>query len=215
MAIDRDDYKPTALEQVAGHPAVGAGAVGVAAVGVAATGAAVFLPLLLNTLAARRHEERLQRFIRDVSAELEEFQEKLDDLSDAQYQLIGDAIACAQHTVSEDKLRYLRHAIRNSLDVDIDPAQSAYIARTIRDISPEEAELLLRTVSHQKVYTDAGHRENQEVFYIDPSSSDFLSLSGLTSLGLFRQTSGGFGGGYYVRNRTADVVYRLLTSEPF
>ena len=206
MAINKDDYKASGLEQVAGHPAVTAAATAVAAG--ASVGAAVFLPILTGTLAARRHEERLGKFINDVSDDLSGLEQKLDELSDAQYQLIGDAVASALHTLDRRKLEFLRLAITNSLNVDIPLEQSAFIARAVRDISPEEAELLLR-IGSRSITTDYAHRMDEGVHYVSSDTKDLMSLTGLVSLGLFRDQAG-YGGTITLRTPAGEVVSKLL-----
>lgn len=206
MAINKDDYKPTALEQVSGHPAVTAGATAVAA-GVSA-GAAIFLPILTGTLAARRHEERLAKFINDVSDDLRGLEQRLDELSDAQYQLIGDAVASALHTLDRRKLEFLRLAITKTFDVDIPLEQTAFIARAIRDISVEEAELLLR-IGSRSITTDYAHRMDDGVHYVSSDTKDLMSLTGLVSLGLFHDQAG-YGGSVTVRTPAGQLVSKLL-----
>ena len=206
MAINKDDYEPTTLEQVAGHPAVTAAATAVAAG--ASVGAAIFLPILTGTLAARRHEERLAKFINDVSDDLMVLERRLDELSDAQYQLIGDAVTSALHTLDRRKLEFLRLAITNSLNVDIPLEQSAFIARAIRDISVEEAKFLLR-IGSRPITTDFTHRMDHGLQYVSPDSKDFMSLTGLVSLGVFRDQAG-YGGSITVRTSGGEVVSKLL-----
>lgn len=212
MAINKDDYKPTALEQAAGHPAVTAAATAVAAG--ASVGAAIFLPILTGTLAARRHEERLAKFINDVSDELMGLERRLDELSDAQYQLIGDAVACALQTVNQEKLDYLRHVIRNSLSVDIDPFNYAHVARVIRDISADEAGLLMTTSANPKVLTLNDHRMKR-LFTFNPRGHNEPLLRGLISLGLVERhasDASNVRGDVYAWTPLADVVHQLLST---
>tara|TARA_Y100001001_G_scaffold149219_1_gene158841 strand:- start:718 stop:1347 length:630 start_codon:yes stop_codon:yes gene_type:complete len=208
MAINKDDYKPTALEQVAGHPAVTAAATAVAAG--ASVGAAIFLPILTGTLAARRHEERLAKFINDVSDDLMGLERRLDELTDAQYQLIGDAVSCALQTVNETKLEYLRGAIRNTLSVEIIEAQTAAVARALRDISAEEAAFLVRTSTCSSVVINGQQPKGVGSISLPLGSDDVQLLSGLTTLGLYGFEKGGFGGGWYKATLLGQTVATLL-----
>jgi hypothetical protein len=212
MAINKDDYKPTALEQVASHPAVTAAATAVAAG--ASVGAAMFLPILTGTLAARRHEERLAKFINDVSDDLRGLEQRLDEMSDAQYQLVGDAVACAFQTINQEKLDYLRHVIRNSLSVDIDPFNYAHVARVIRDVSADEAGLLMETSANPKVLTLDNHRLKR-LFTLNPRGRNQPVLRGLISLGLVEKHADGdpnLRGDVYAWTPIAEVVHQLLSA---
>ncbi|WP_321351476.1 hypothetical protein [Halopseudomonas oceani] len=212
MTLDKDDYKASILEQVAAHPTVTAAATAVAAG--ASFGAAIFLPVLTGTLAARRHEERLAKFINDVSEELRLQERRLDELSDAQYQLIGDAVACALQTVNQEKLDYLRHVIRNSLSVDINSVNHAHLARVIRDISGDEAGLLMQTSVKPKVMTLSALKPKR-MFTLDSRHHSYALLSGLISLGLVEKYTDGDAnahGGVYAWTPLAEVLHKLLSA---
>ena len=208
MTIDNDDYKPDWVEKISGHPTTSGAVTAIATAFAATTPAAIFLPVLTGTLAASRHERRLQEFIRDVTRQLEAHQNELNDLTDTQYQLISDAVASALHTVDRRKLEFLKLAITNSLNVDIPLEQTAFIARAIRDISVEEAEFLLR-IGTRPITTDFTHRVDHSLQYVSPDSKDFMSLTGLVSLGLFRDQAG-YGGSITVITLGGDVVSKLL-----
>lgn len=208
MAINKDDYKPTALELIASHPVAAAAAAALAAG--ASAGASVFLPVLTGTLAARRHEERMGRFINDVTEDLKRLERRLDELDDAQYQLIGDAISCAFQTVSEEKLEYLRRAIRNGLSTDIDPVKSAYISRCIRDISPEEAAFLISNIDEPAIAIVQAPQAVSDALVVAAGSGNELVVSGLLSLGLLAEDDSMGGRGYLYWKSSARLIYDFL-----
>ncbi|WP_339665899.1 hypothetical protein [uncultured Pseudomonas sp.] len=209
MAIDKDDYKAGVLEQVAGNPAMSIGTAAIAAGFAATTPVAVFLPVLAGSMAGIRHSKRLERFITDVSADLAGLDERLNGLEDSQYQVISDALVSALHSLDHRKLDYLRLAIRNALDVEIDPAHSAFVARAIRDISAEEADFLFKIPLH----TGIAFFESPPPGFmaVDPNSTDGDAVEGLLSLGLLHTVSG-YGGSTMSLTRNAKVVCQLLDS---
>jgi sensor c-di-GMP phosphodiesterase-like protein len=195
------------VERVAGHPATLAAATGAGLV--VASPLAVFLPPLASCLAAERQRTRLERFYQELEAELAELREQLKDLTDTQYQLISEAATSALHTLDQRKLDYLRYAIRNALYVKVDPAQSAAVARAVRDISAEEADFLLRASDYEDVAM-AGS-SSSKTLVIDRDSDDAVALDGLLSLGLLRAETGyGAGGASITKN--ARIVVSLLKS---
>jgi len=207
--VNKDDYKPGVVERLSVHPAMAVATTG-AAVGFAATApVAVFLPVLAGSLAGIRHGQRLERFIADVSSDLNDLHEKLDSLADAQYQLISESLVSALNTLDKRKLEYLRFAITNVLEIEIDPSQSAFVARAVRDISAEEAEFLLRISTRSGIAFFDVKNPAMNIQKVDPASSDGDAVEGLLSLGLLRSSSG-YGGTTMKLTRNAGVVCRLL-----
>lgn len=204
--MDAKKYQPTALERVSGHPTTAAAATSAA---VASGGMlAALLPILTASLASGRHARRIELFINDVSDILEQHAETLEHLTDSQYELINSAVMSALHTLDLNKIKYLRIAVESVLDMDINPVNSAYIARVIRDISAEEAEFLLRTSEHQQMAYGADN-QTPEIFMVDPDSADAIALDGLVSLGVIR-VQAGFGGGIFVKTTSAETICKLL-----
>ena len=202
-----NNRKPDIVERVAGHPATLVAATGAGLV--VASPLAVFLPPLASCLAAERQRTRLERFYQELEAELAELREQLKDLTDTQYQLISEAATSALHTLDQRKLDYLRYAIRNALYVDVEPAQSAAVARAVRDISAEEADFLLRASDYEDVAM-AGS-SSSKTLVIDRDSEDAVALDGLLSLGLLR-TETGYGAGGASITKNARIVVSLLKS---
>lgn len=107
-------------------------------------------------------------------------------MTDAQYKLINEAILAILHTTSDEKLAYLRRAIRNGLAMsEIQPAESVVLSRVIRDISAEEADFLVHNFSHTRIQfgTTTGSA-TPGVFVLPEGGRNELIVSGLISLGL-------------------------------
>lgn len=210
MTLGKDDYKASLMEVFFSNPLVVAAATAAAAAGSATFGAAIFLPVLTSTLAARRHEQRVGKFIENVSEDLERLDSKLDELSDAQYQLIGDSVACALQTINQEKLDYLRHAIRNALIIDIEPAKTAYISRCLRDISPEEASFLIRTIDETEIAVVQQGQVISGVFSVAAGSTEELLLTGLAAMGLLGADDTMGGRGYFYWKPGARLLCSLI-----
>lgn len=208
--MDPDDYKPGLAEDFVSSPASAIGVTALAAGFAAATPIAIFLPSLAGCWVGVKQQARMKEFIQTVSLCLNEHSDMLNQISETQYQMISEAVVSALHTLDKKKLDMLRYWIANSFHVDVEPEQSAFIARAIRDISPEEAEFLSR-LDHKPIITSVHDRDDAKYNFVDPESKDYLSMVGLVSLGLLRDQSGF--GSITVRTSYADVVCRLI-SEP-
>jgi hypothetical protein len=117
---------------------------------------------------------------------LEAHERVLLELTDAQYKLINETILAVLQTTSDEKLSYLRRAIRNGLAMkDIRSEESVVLSRVIRDISAEEATFLFENFSHQRIQlgTTSGPAA-PGVFVVPDGGRNELIVSGLISLGL-------------------------------
>lgn len=63
-------------------------------IGVLSGGIASFLPLLTGTLAHGRHVKMIEAAIKDIEESINKQELKINELTDAQYKIIGDAINC-------------------------------------------------------------------------------------------------------------------------
>jgi hypothetical protein len=174
---------PTTVEKVAGSLPAQA----------VATSVAVFepslltalLPVLLNSLASSRQRGRVEIFLADVSLELKGFEEKLRDLSDAQYKLINEAVLAALHTTELEKLRILRAVVRQTLDMkDVEPQEAISLSRIIRDISAEEVSFVVKNFSYEGVTISNEEKADDGILRVKPGSRDELLVTGLFSLGV-------------------------------
>ena len=118
-----------------------------AATGIGACGGVIgaFLPFLTGSLAQRRHIERIEKAIREIEEYINKHELKIKELTDSQYKIIGEAINCMLSTVNEEKIDYLKRAIKNSLRDEIDfelGYEAEVLTRILRDISAKEAEFI-------------------------------------------------------------------------
>jgi hemoglobin-like flavoprotein len=175
----------TNLEGIAGSLPTEIGATLIAAF--SGTPVAALLPVLTNALASRRHKERVERALVDISAELERQKDALVNITDAQYKLVNETILATLQATDEDKLQYLRNVLSNAIRADeIQPQEADFLSRVIRDMSAKEATFLVDNHHYDRVQlneTSAGASE-VTVFLADPSSEDGMIVTGLISLGL-------------------------------
>ncbi len=175
-----------ALEKVAGNPVVEATLTFVAAT--IGGPLAPVIPVLTKSLASERQKVRIEAFLVDVEHTLNSFEDRLRDLSDAQYKLLNESILAALNTTEQEKLRLLRSCVKNSLDMpDVDPMEAVALSRIIHDISVEEALFVVRNFSYQCVTissSGAPSKEDATILCISPGSREEMVVSGLTTLGL-------------------------------
>ena len=174
---------PTKLENIAGSvPSEAA----LTLVGVlSGNPLAALLPVLSNSLASGRQKKRVEAALADINSVLTIHANTLRNINDAQYKLINEVILTLLHTTSEEKLVYLRHAVRNSLEVsDMQAAEAALLSRIIRDISAEEADFLISSFSFQRLQLGNSSGTEEGVLVIPIGGREELVVSGLISLGL-------------------------------
>ena len=149
---------------------------------------APLLPILAKSLAAGRQQRRVETTLVAIRQTLSAHSEALSTISDEQYKLINEAVLAVLQTTQQEKLDYLRHAIRNSLSVTNFSAHEAVaLSRIIRDISAEEAALLIRLFAFEGIQIVAEKADTEPlstIFRLSPSSPDATQVTGLLSLGL-------------------------------
>lgn len=147
---------------------------------------AALLPVLAKSLAAERQKSRVEAALRDIEQVLTEHESALNALSDAQYKLINESILAILHTTAEEKLVYLRRAVRNALAMAaLDSQDAVVLGRAVRDISAHEARFLCESFAYDRVQVtsiDAAHE--MKVLTIRPGTPEALIVTGLVSLGL-------------------------------
>lgn len=177
-------WPPTAIEKVAGSVATESALtiVGALAGGVLAP----LLPVLAKSLASERQSQRVEAALSEIGSVLEAHDQALRDMTDAQYKLINETILAILHTTSDEKLAYLRKAIRNGLSMsEIQPEESVVLSRVIRDISAEEADFLAQNSSHERIqFGIASGPATPSVLVLPAGGRNELIVSGLISLGL-------------------------------
>lgn len=184
--------KKSALESVAGSLPTEIGTTLLAAF--SGTPVAALLPILTGTLANKRHMERVERALTEISAELEKQKEALANITDAQYKLINEAILATLQATDEEKLQYLRNVLSNAIrDDHIAPQKADFLSRVIRDMSAKEAQFLVRNSHYERILilsntvkagVQSGNQFSDETFRANIVAEDGIAATGLISLGL-------------------------------
>ena len=130
-----------------------------AATGIGACGGipGAFLPLFTGSLAHGRHVKRIEAAIKDIEESINKQELRINELTDAQYKIIGDAINCMLSTVDEEKIEYLKRAIRNSFKPETASEleyEAEVLTRTLRDISAKEAKFIVERTHKEETFTD-------------------------------------------------------------
>ncbi|MCI5219676.1 MAG: hypothetical protein D3914_10945 [Candidatus Electrothrix sp. LOE2] len=126
-------------------------------IGVLSGGLASFLPLLTGTLAHGRHVKRIEAAIKDIEESIDKQELMINELTDAQYKIIGDALNCMLSTVDEEKIEYLKKAIRNSFKPETASEleyEAEVLTRTLRDISAKEAKFIVERTHKKETFID-------------------------------------------------------------
>jgi hypothetical protein len=181
----------TAVEAVAGHVVTQSAATIVAAL--AGGPLAALLPVLGMSLASERQRARVEAALVEMNSLLEENQQLVRELSDAQYKLINETILTHLQTTDTAKLNLLKIALQNALrDRSLTSPDATFLARVIRDISPAEVAFLARAFSFEAVRLvrpEQAHEQEDKVLSVSLSSKEVVCVSGLVSLGIL--ASGG------------------------
>jgi hypothetical protein len=174
----------TTLERVAGSVAT-EGALTVIA-SMAGGPLAALLPVLGHCLAAERQKSRVEAALIEIDATLRAHEQALDSISDAQYKLINEAILALLHTTAEEKMVYLKRAIRNALGFTlVDGQEAVVLSRVVRDISAAEAAFLCENFGYHRIQVASAEAEHgMKVLFIKPSTPQALIVTGLVSLGV-------------------------------
>ena len=148
---------------------------------------AALLPVLANTLAAGRQRKRVDAALADIERTLVVHQEKLNCLTDEQYKFANEVVLALLHTTDEEKIKLLKRAVRNGLDLaEMSGHDFVYLSRIIRDISAQEANFLTKNFGIQRIWLNETPMPEQEAstIAVDPRTTDGQIVSGLITLGL-------------------------------
>lgn len=175
---------PSIIENVMGS-AVTEGALTV--IGVLAGGPlTALLPILSKSLAAERQRKRVEAALLEIDGVLKDHERALRSYSDDQYKLINEFILALLHTTSEEKIAYLKRAIRNVVDASDFLAQEAIVlSRIVRDISADEANFLCANFAYDRVQLSTVEADHgMSVLNVKPGTRESLVVTGLVSLGI-------------------------------
>jgi hypothetical protein len=159
---------------------------------------APLLPVLTGKLASDRYRKRMENALQDVNQKIQENEEKLNELTDSQFKLLNEGITAMLHTVDDEKIAFLKNAIRNTLDEkDLEEHCSIILSRVLRDISVPELRFLTEVKNYTKIIV-SNKPENSEAkedgqLRILANSDEAALLSGLVYLNLAAITVSGYG----------------------
>lgn len=142
------------------------------------------LPVLLQSLAFGRHNQRVENALEDINQILNLHEDKIRQLSDSQYKIINEIILTILQTTEQEKIKYLKIAIKNTLKEDRHNVSVAtLISRILRDITLDEIMFLIKNAEYSRIIFSDKPMNDRELF-VDVHSRDGIIVSGLISLGL-------------------------------
>lgn len=178
----------TQLEKVAGHPSVGlvSNALGLAAAaGCAINPLLLLVPPLVQTLAANRQTERVEKTLQELAAFAESHPVQVQMVTDSQLHLLNGVIATVLNTIDEQKMQMLKRIFKGAtLNPTASEGASDALCRVIRDISAAEAKFVLNNFQFANLFLDEQEAVQPNTRAVSPSSPDAILFTGLVSLGL-------------------------------
>lgn len=202
--------KPTTLERIAGNPLTEATATLIAGAAASVMPLAALLPVLTNSLAGKRQQNRNEAALLEISLVLKKHEKELQRLSDEQYHLLIEAISATFQTINLEKLKYLQSAVRNSLSIEgLIPQESAVLSRILRDISADEANFVVKNYSYKYIHVSDIPNDQSDILKVPRSSRESLIVTGLETLGVLEFGLGTMGGGNMLR--FSNSTEKLLT----
>ena len=181
----RSTKQPSILEKAAGCLPTQAALTAIATV--AGTPLAALLPVLGNSLAAERQRQRVEATLQEMNDVLVKHEALLATLTDQQYKFINEATLALLHTTNEHKMALLRNVVQNSLSASTLPDQEAvFLSRIIRDISAEEAEVLVANFAYERIWLNESNPADRErsTLAVKPNTPSGQVVLGLCTLGL-------------------------------
>ena len=173
------------LEKAAGSLTVGAALAAVDAA--AGTPLAALLPVLANTLAARRQKQRVEATLSEMNDAIAKHQVQLVVLTDQQYKFINEAVLALLHTTNESKMEFLRNVVHNGLSaMEMEDHEAVFLSRVIRDISAEEAQFLIESFGYERIWLNESELGESErpTLAVKPDTPRGRIVLGLLTLGL-------------------------------
>lgn len=219
-----NNNEPTIVEKISGNPILNiASNLFALATSSYSGGISALVSPFMGILTSELYQKRIADKWLEISKDLEAQQEKLNNLTDAQFKLINEISCTVLSTIHEEKLAYLRNAINNTLDEGkILDHESVLISRIIRDISVDEIKFLLDPTfngqEYEEIYigttVESDHIENNALL-LSENSNSASAVWGLNNLGLFLSITGfGSTGNIYQYIPIAEKVRSLLREKP-
>jgi len=174
--------KPSMLEKVSGNLATEGALTAIGAL--AAFPLAPLLPLLSNSLANRRHKQRVENALHEIDETLKEHAEELKNLTDSQFKIINEVVLAILQTTEDEKIQYLKDAVTSNVESEKVPiSYASQVSRILRDISADELRFLIKNSNRSRIVFDQDPMNDKELSV--PKNSDQGALvSGLISMGL-------------------------------
>ena len=110
-------------------------------------------------------------------------------MSDNQFQFIADTVNTILHTTNDNKIELLKKAICRSFEAEgIQTEEVARLSRLLRDITVDEAKLLVDCIHYRTIFIDF-EKKDGENYTIKKGTSEYEVFSGLVTLGLVHFSS--------------------------
>lgn len=173
---------------------------------------AAAIPSLVDSLASRRHQERVAAAIADISECLSRQEEKIRSLTDEQYKLANELYLALLQTTHTTKIEYLKTAIKRTVDItDIGTQEAAVLSRIIRDISVNEVEFITKTFHYKHICTRAPDPNDTEknIYCVAHDGKESILVTGLIALGILTPGTMTLSGGSNLYFST--ITAKLLT----
>lgn len=182
--------KPSLLEQVSGNLVIETVLTSIGAL--AAFPLAPLLPVLSNSLANRRHKERVEKALTEINEILEKHKGKLRELSDSQFKIINEAILTILQTTEDAKIEYLKDVVCSNVDKEtVSLSFASQVSRILRDISAEELRFLIVNSRYSTIVFDLDKVGGNEL-KVEANSEQGAIVTGLISMGLIIWASSGW-----------------------
>lgn len=189
--------------------------------GLAGAVGGALLSVLASIPASKRHKSRTENTLIQVVQTLNQHEEELANLSDAQFKMINETLLTILHNLEEEKLNYLKSVIRNTLDCqDLTHHEAALLSRIIRDMSAAEAKFLVNSADGREpfeeiiIYEVPAECVKEKALWLSPQSENTVLATGLINLGLLLPEGSGLGGSLSYRfSPVAKTLMKLLKSD--
>ncbi|MDI6728985.1 MAG: hypothetical protein QMD44_08705 [Thermodesulfovibrionales bacterium] len=174
--------KPSRVEKISDNLIVETGMTALAFF--AATPLTALLPVLTKSLAYSRYKKRVKKALSEIEQKLTKHEEKLRNLSDAQYKIINEIILTILQTTEDEKIAYLQKAVSNCIEEEtVSVSFVSQISRILRDISVEELRFLVKYHKRSRIVFNEKTPKEDELS-VEVNSDEGILISGLIALGL-------------------------------
>jgi hypothetical protein len=187
---------------------------------IAASGAvflAPLLPVLTNSIASNRAEKRITKALKELDFRLSKYEEKIKNLSDNQYKLIGDLVSAIMQSTSDSKILLLQDATVGCIFMDeVEEHEASILARVLRDITVVEFKCLLFCKDYNEIVIRSvpvkGVVSRPNMLDLRSEEPQAHILNNLVYLNLLRNEISGYGVDIYIKyTPIADKLIKLCS----